>query len=220
MTTSKRGRRTGAALERSLAINERLLREVMLGKVRSRLRPYILSRAVEVALGALGLVLAAPVVAAHAAEPRYLVGGGALLAYLAAITAMCLHLLAQSAQLDTGGPVAAIQRAIQRAQLTEYRTIKWALLGGVVAWLPAALIWFEALTGVPALALVELWWLAGNLAFGLAAVALGLAAARRYVERPGLSPRARRIASALSGRALRDAAGHLDELSRFEREAP
>jgi RNA polymerase sigma-70 factor (ECF subfamily) len=40
------------------------------------------------------------------------------------------------------------------------------------------------------------------------------------VERPGLGPRARRLIDALSGRSLRAVAGHLTELSRFERDEP
>jgi hypothetical protein len=40
-----------ALLERSLAIDERLLREVMLRKVRISLAPYVLVRALEVVVG-------------------------------------------------------------------------------------------------------------------------------------------------------------------------
>lgn len=210
----------GAALARSLALNERLLREATLGKVRSRLAPFLLWRVLEVALGIAGLLLAGPVLAAHASEPRYLVACGALVAYLAGVTAVHAYLLVGTARLDYGGPVTAIQRAVEHIQRAEYRATKWAVLGGVVVWLPAALVLFEAITGVPALALVELPWLVANLAVGIAVLVLGQVASRRYVERPGLGPRARRLIDALSGRSLRAVAGHLAELSRFERDEP
>ncbi len=210
----------GALLERSLAIDERLLREMLLRKVRLALAPYVLWRALEVALGVAALFIVLPVLAAHLAEPRYVVAAGALAVLTGALTALCAYLLVNGLQLDYGGPVTAIQREVERLKLVEYRAFKWALLGGVVAWLPAALVLFEALTGVDALARVDLPWLVLNLLFGLVVLALGQALSRKHVERSDLGPWARRLVDAVSGRALRSAAGHLAELARFEREEP
>jgi len=210
----------GALLERSLAIDERLLRETLMRKVRFALAPHVAWRALEVVLGAAALLAVGPVLAAHAGEPRYLVAGGALLVYLAGVTALSAYLLVNALWLDHGGPVTAIQREVERIRMAEYRAIKWALLGGVVVWLPAALVLFEALTGVDALARVDLPWLALNLLFGIVVLVLGQTLSRRYVERPDLSPVARRIVEAVSGRGLRAAASHLAELARFEREEP
>lgn len=208
----------GAVLERSLAIDERLLREVLLRKVRFTLAPYVLGRALELALGLAALFVVMPVIAAHAPEPRYLVAAGALAAFTAGIAAMSGYLLVSVLQLDHGGPVTAIQRDLERIGLVEYRATKWAVLGGVVVWLPAALVLFEAVTGLEPLAHVDLAFLAANLIFGLIVLALGQYLSRKYVERSDLSPWARRLVDALSGRALRSASGHLAELSRFERE--
>lgn len=210
----------GVMLERSLAIDERLLREVLLRKVRIALAPYVLWRALEVALGVAMLSIVVPVVAGHVGEPRYAVVGGALAVFVVGITAQCAYLLTKSLALDYGGPVTAIQREVEHIRLMEYHALKWAVLGGVVAWLPAALISFEALTSVDALARVDLAYLVGNLAFGLAGLGVGHVMSRRYVEHPALGPTARRLVDALSGRGLRSAAAHLAELGRFEREEP
>lgn len=208
----------GKLLERSVAIDERLLREVLLGKVRRAFRPYVLGRALEVALCAVALGVGIRVLAAHTAEPRYLVVGGALAVLALGIAAMSTHLAVNVLRLDYGGPVTAIQRAVERIRLVEYRATKWGLFGGVVLWLPAALVLFEAVTGLAPLAHVDLAFLAGNLVFGLAVLALGQAVSRRYVERPDLGPRARRLVDALSSRSLQSAAGNLEELARFERD--
>lgn len=210
----------GSMLERSLAIDERLLREVLLGKVRFALAPYVLWRTLEVALGITALVLVMPVLAAHVIELRYAVVCGALAMFTAGITALCSYLLVTSLKLDYGGPVTAIQGDVERIRLVEYQALKWAVLGGVVAWLPAGLVLFEALTGVDALARIDLAWLIANLVFGLVVLALGLVLSRKYVERANLGSRARRLMEALSGRALRSATGHLAELARFERDEP
>lgn len=208
----------GAALERSLAIDERLLRETLLRKVRFRLAPYVLCRALEVALGVAVLLAIVPVLGAHLAEPRYLVVAGTLFVFTLRLTALCATLLVASLRLDYGGPVTALQRDVERVKLVEYRAFKWALLGCTALWLPGPLVLFEAATGRDALARVDLAWLAANVALGLALLAVGLVLSQRYVERRDLGPRARRIAAALSGYGLRKAAAHLEELARFERE--
>ena len=208
----------GALLERSVAINERLLRDVTLRKVRARLTPYALGRALEAALGVLVLAAVLAVLRAHAAEPRYWLVGGPLAAFVGVATARSAYLVVRAVQLDYGGRVLALQRAVAELRAADYRAFKWALLGGVVFWLPAALVLFEALTGFPALGRADAAWLVANLAFGVVVLAVGQAASRKYVERAGLTPWARRVVDALSGRGLRRAAGELDELARFERE--
>lgn len=208
----------GAALERSLAIDERLLREVLMRKVRFALLPYVLRRGVEVALGVGALLLALPVLTDHLAEPRYVVVAGLFCACSVAMTAVTAWLLVSVLRLDHGRPVTEIQRELERVRLVEYHALKWSLLGGVLLWLPAALVLFEALTGVPALARVDLAWLAANVVLGFCVLALGHAWAKRHLERRDLAPWARRLVDALTGRALRSAADHLAELARFQAE--
>jgi hypothetical protein len=208
----------GATLERSLRINERLLRELMLRKTRFALAPYVVWRALEVALGAVMLVAVVRVLAAHITEPRYVVVVGALAAVIAGVTALCAYLLVGALTLDHGGAVTAMQRHVERLKLVEYHAFKWVLLGGVLLWLPAALVLLEVMSGVDLLARVNLRWLVGNLAFGAVVVVAGQVWSWRNVERPGRGPRAQRIVDALSGRGLRSAASHLAELAKFERD--
>ncbi len=210
----------GTMLERSLAIDERLLREVLLGKVRSSLAPYVLWKALEVALGIAALLVVMPVLAAHLTEPRYVVVAGALAVFTVGLTALCAYLLVNGLRLDYDRPVTALRRDVERLRLVEYHALKWALLGGVVLWLPVALVLFEALTGVDALARVDLLWLALNLIFGLFVLAAGQVLSEKHVERSDLEPWARRLVDAASGRPLRSAVSRLAELSRFEREEP
>lgn len=207
-----------ATLERSLEIQQRLLRESLLRRPRLALAPWMTGRALEVALGVAAIGAAVPVLLAHAGEPRYTVLVGGLLVFAVVMTALSTHLLVRSLALDWGRPVAATQREVEQIRFTEYRALKWALLGGVVFWLPALLILIEVFTGIPALGRVELPWLVANLAFGLAVLALGQALSRRFVERPGLGAGAQRMMDALSGRGLRQAAARLAELERFEGE--
>ncbi|MCC6407049.1 MAG: hypothetical protein IT453_07780 [Planctomycetes bacterium] len=208
----------GAALARSVAIDERVLRELLLGKARRALVAQAAGLACEVAFGAAALALTVPVVAAHADEPRYALVGGALIAFVAALTVHGASLAVRAARLDYGGSVARMQREVESLRLSAYRAVKWALLGGVALWLPAVLVAFEAWTGVDALARVDLAWLGANVVFGLAALAAGHAWSKRHVERAERSPWAARWLDALSGRGVRRASQQLDELARFVRE--
>jgi len=207
-----------ATLERSLALQQRLLRESLLRRPRLALAPWLIGRALEVALGIAAIGAAVPVLLAHAGEPRYAVLVGGLLVFAVIMTALSTHLLVRTLAVDWGRPVAAIQREVEQIRIAEYRAIKWALLGGVVFWLPALLVLFEALTGIPVLGRVDLAWLIANVAFGLVVLGLGQALSRRFVERPGLGAGARRVMNALSGRGLRQAAARLAEVGRFEGE--
>ncbi len=210
----------GAAMERSITINDRLLREMLLRKVRVALAPHILWRTLEVLLGIAALAAVVPLLAAHRDEIRYLLVGGGLLVFIAGTTVLCLYLLVKGLTLNYGGEVAEIQRDVEHIKLAEYRAYKWTVLGGVVVWLPAALVLFEVLTGVDALARADGPWLIANLVFGLVTLGFGLALSRKYVERSDLGPRARRLVEALSGRGLRSATKHLEELSSFVVDEP
>ncbi len=171
-------------------------------------------RVLEVVFG-IGMLLAVmPVLVRHLGDLRYLAVAGPFAAFVIALTVMCSKLLVTTLHLDYSGSVAVLQRDVGRLKLAEYRTFKWALLGGIVGWLPALLLVFEAVTGIDGLARVDLGFLIANIAFGVVVLAIGIWWSRTYVERPGNS----RIIDALSGRSLRVMERHLDELATFERE--
>ena len=207
----------GAMLERGVAINERLLRETILNRVRGGITRYAAWRVVELVVGMAMLFVVVLILGAHMTEPRYLIAGGALAVVTGVIAGMSTYLLVSARSVDYGQPITVIQRQLEGIRLAEYRAIKWAVLGGVVVWLPAALVLFEALTGIAALGRAPLPWLAANLLFGVVVLAVGQRLSAKYVERGG-APWARRVMEALSGSGLRSAAGHLAEITRFERE--
>lgn len=210
----------GAMLERSLAIDERLLRETMLRRVRVALAPYVVFRGLEIALGVALMFTIVHVFHEHLYEPRYMIVVGALGVLTFGITASCVTLLTSALELDNGGPVTQLQRNVERMKLLEYRSIKWALLGGFVLWLPALLVPFEALTGVAMLARLPFSYLVGHMLVGLVVLVAGLVWSKRYVERADRSPFARRVIDSLSGRGLQRASEHLAELAKFERDEP
>lgn len=208
----------GAKLERCLQVNERLLREVLAKKARWALVPHLVFRALELVVGVVLLALITPVVVRHLEEVRYALVGGAAVGFLVALTALTGYLLGRGTSLRYDRPVAEVRGELERLALLEYRSFKWALLGGTLLWLPIALLALEALSGVALLARVDGAWLVANLAVGAALLVLGQAVSHRLVERAPESARASRFIEALSGRGLRQARARLAELAAFERE--
>lgn len=188
---------------------------VAVRRLRFALVPYALWLGVEIVIGVVAMVLVTLVGMRHLGEGRYLLLAGAVLGFALAITAACVHLLVRIARLDYTAPVAALQRDVARTKLVAFRAAKWALLGGVVLWLPVALLLFELATGVPALAKVDGAWLLANVGFGGLLLAAGQWLARRYVERAAgapLRPWAQHCVDALAGRSLQSASAMLAEL--------
>jgi hypothetical protein len=204
-----------AALARCIAIDERLLRHEVERRVRRVLLPFVLVRAAEVLAGAGAVVLLAPVVWAHATEPRYLVAGGVTLPWLIGLTASSAWLATHAATLDHDAPVARRQPSVARLRAVEYAAFTWALFGGVLAWLPGLLLLFEAVTGVAGLQRVDGPYLVANLAVGALVLTGGRWWSRAVVERTDAAPWARRLRDALSGRALQRSAAELAELDRL-----
>lgn len=204
-----------ALLERSVALDERILRELLVRKARFALAPYALGRALEVVLGVAALGLVAPVLAQNVMDPLYVSVVGTIVLYLVGIVASSGMLFVRALQLDHAEPVTALQTRVERMQLIEYVAFQWALLGGTVLWLPIPVVLLEALSGAPLLARVDGGWLAANILVGaLFAVAVRLWA-RAYVERPDARPWAHKLRAGLSPHSLRRATEHLDELARF-----
>ncbi len=206
----------GAALQRSLAIDERLLHELLVKKARAAMVPHVVWRAVELICGVAFVVCTAPVVVAQAGDLRYLVFGGSAVVLAVALTAWTAMLMVRGARFHVDAPVARMQQELLQLQSAEYRAFSWALLGGVAAWLPALLLVFEAATGVEAIARVDGPWLFANWALGLLLLGIGRWWSRRHIEHADRSPWARRLVNALSGRGLQRAASHLRELEQFQ----
>ncbi len=208
----------GAKLERGLAVNERLLRGLLVREARRALAPALGWRALELLVWGGLLAIIASVVVRHLGEARYVLAGGAAVLYLAALTALTGFALGRGASLRFERPVTEVRGELERLALLEYQSFKWALLGGVMLWLPLVLLALEALGGVDLLARVDGAWLVANLVVGAALLGLGHVVSRRLVERSQDPERASRIVLALSGRGLRAARARLAELAAFERE--
>lgn len=206
-------------LDRSLRLNERLLRETLLGRARPALSRYVRWAAAGLAVDAVLVVLLGSFMVQHVAEPLYLAAALVLLAFVVGMAVLGVLRLELMGRIDYGGSVTEIQRTLANVARVEYRTMKWVLLSSILIWVPGLLVLVKGLFGVDLFQHVSAAWIASNLALGAAAIVVGQWLARTYVERPGVAPWARRIMEHASDRKLREVTESLTELSRFEREA-
>lgn len=178
---------------------------------RPALAGYVIRRVLEAAFGLLFAVAVAVVLWRQWTEPIYLLAGGGALLYLLAWTVVALALAAAAQAIDFGERVADVQLRLARLQLRECRATQWAVLFGVVLWLPLLLLAFEAVVGAPLLVAIDRAWLVANVAFGLLVLWLGGRWARGLGAEPQ-SPRARLLVELLGDRALARARRELAEL--------
>ncbi len=206
--------------ERTATQSENAMRRATADVLQGQMTSWRRARSIEWIVGFLGLVVSGMVVAEHVGEARYCVAGAAVGAFCIAVVVVAVRLLVQAAGLDFAGPIATSQRHLEELHLAEFRSSRLWLLGGVVIWLPALLLGFEAATGAPVLRQVDLAWFAANLLFGIVVLSIGCAWSRRFVERDWGQPWAARLVDVLTGRPLQAARARLRELAEFVAEPP
>lgn len=189
-------------------------------RARRALLPGLGWHVVEVVAAIALLAALVPPLFAHRGEWRYVVCGGAVVVVLLGFGGASLGALVRAARIDFARPVVAIQRDVARLHRAEFVALGWGLAGGIVVWLPLALLLFEAASGIAVLAHVDGAWLFANPGCGLVLLGVAIGAARRMRADPGRRPWLDRVAAALSGRGLRRARELLDEVGQFERGRP
>lgn len=200
-------------LERQFALDLQLFRERKLDKLQRGLRPLVWGQALQMTIGALGLLWLAPVWIAHWHDPAVLLSG--VVVHLYCIGLIVVGGLVQSgiARIDHGASVLTIQRQLLHLRQT------YAVVGAVAVGLPwwfltapllvvlshgailrtaPSVIWIQLAIG--AAGLLATWWF------------------HRWAHRPQCANLGRKLDDNAAGGSIRRAQAALDEIARFERE--
>jgi hypothetical protein len=198
--------------------DRRLRKEQALGKARSALRRLAGMPLIEFCIDILAVVLVGAFLAEHIHAPRYAVPAIAL--HVAAVLklASTVRQLAMLGRIDYAAPVVTIQRQLAALRAFRIRTTMWIFLLAPLLWTPLAIVAAKALLGLDLYRAFGPAWIALNLAFGVAVLALALWIARRHAGALRRSPFLARLADDIAGRSLATATSHLDEIARFEDE--
>ena len=206
-------------LDHALSRTEPLVRELAARRVRSSLQPALAVRSLECVSALLAVAAIAPVALAHRDEARYLLAAAPTLIWLLGFAAHALRQIVLGVRLDAGAPVAETQRAVLSLRRAEFASLRWAVLGGVFAWLPLAVLLAESATGEPVLPRLPAPWLWANMAVGAAAWAANPIFGRHLERRAQEGGAAARLLDALTSRGIRRAEQQLRELAEFGRDA-
>lgn len=204
----------------ALRLNHRVLDHSILDKADRALRRLGWALGIELVLGIVTVLLTGSFVADHVREPRFLVPGLVLHLFVIAQIAMLVRHAVATRQIDFGAPIVEIQRRIEALRVSMIRTTMGTFLLSPLLWPPLLIVALEGLFGVDAYAVLGAPYLAANLAFGLAVIAVGVLVSRRFADRLSGSPVVRRLMRDLAGTNLAAAQGFLDSLSRFEKDDP
>ncbi len=207
-------------LHAAVRLNRRVLDERILDKADTALRRLGWALGMEMVLGIITVLLTGSFVADHVSEPRFLVPGLVLHLFVIAQFAMLVRHTVATRQIDFGAPIVDIQRRIEALRVSMIRTTMGTFLLSPLLWPPLLIVVLAGLFGVDAYAALGAPYLAANLAFGLAVIAIAVLVSRRFADRLSGSSVVRRLMRDLAGTNLAAAQEFLDSLSRFEKDDP
>jgi hypothetical protein len=195
------------------ALNLQWFRDGRLDRLRRGLRPLVWGQAMQMSIGALGLLVLAPIWIAHRHDPAVLIAGVVMHLYCIGMIVIGAMVQAQVAHIDYGAPVLAIQRQLLRLRRTY--AVGGALVVGLPWWfLTAPLLVVLTRGAIMTSAPMAIW---SQLAIG----AVGLLATAwfyRWSRRPERAVLARKLDDSNASGSIRRAQAAVEEIGRFEQE--
>jgi hypothetical protein len=204
-------------LDRSLALQTRLAREVVLRPVRRRLHRWGVWPAIDLAFGVGVFLFVGSFVAGHGPDWRLELPAIAVMAGAVGLSADSIRQLKRLSELDWCGPVAGIQSSLERLRADRIRQFKWVmLLSPLVGFcgLMVAIHWLVArlpVDGDRILDRIDPGWVAGNYLFGVLFVPLGYYVARLLAYKGRGQPWWQAVLDGISGNSLKAAARDLEQ---------
>ena len=200
-------------LDKQYALNLQLFRDGRLDTLRRGLRPLVWGQAIQMLIGAVALLVLAPLWIAYRHDPAVLIAGVVMHVYCIGLIVVGAVVQAQIARIDYAAPVLAIQRQLHI--LRKLYAVGGALVVGLPWWFLTAPLLVVLTRGAIMHNAPSVVWI--NLAIG----AVGLPATwwfHRWAHRPERAALARRLDASTTGRSLRRALAATDDLARFEQE--
>ena len=201
-------------LEQQHAMQLSLFRDTKLSKVRSGLRLLRSGQVIQIACGAILMLLFAPFWVEHLDVPHLVVYGVLLHAYGLMFVLFASRSLDLIGRIDYAAPVLEIQKQLESLRAWRLRSEIWFGITGCFIWVPLMLVIFYWLGA-------DIWvhkpqvvgWLVVSSAVALAAL-IGIVAALRH---PALAKLKQSLDASTVGRSVRRAQAALDEIAQFER---
>lgn len=188
-------------------------------RARSKLRFVHAVLWFEIASGGLIVLLIGSYLADNIGTPRFAIP--AALMHLGAILliGLALRQLVALKTIDFAGSVVVMQRRLTEVGVIRARANRWLLIASPLIWSLLVIVVPHGLLGFDIYTEFGLPWVAGNLAFGVAAIAAVAWVSRRFPDWYRDSAFVRGLGDDLTGRRVAAASGFLREIAEFETEA-
>lgn len=202
-------------------LNDRLekleAQSLRIDRARRASRLFMFSPAVDLIQDAILVVLLGIFLAAHVAEPRFLVPAALLQALIIASLVSSVRQLVLVASVDYGGAVVGIQRQLATARALRIRTNQRVLLLVPFVWMPLLIVGARAL-GVDVYEAFGIGFFLWNFGFSVLVPLLLWWVAGRVVRQWEGTRWYQRFLDDLGGRNLARAMAFLDDVARFEKD--
>lgn len=212
-------------LDLSLALETELVRQVVIQPARQRVNRLALWPAIDLVCCIGVLLFGVAFLRDHWRDWRLVAPASVVLISASALWASCMCQLQLVAELDWSGPVAEIQRSLERLRVAKIRQFKWIILLSPLVGLCGLLVglhWlFEWLTAdrVNVLDKLEPKWIVANYAFGVLFVPVGYFIAWVLAQKCHRHRWWQAVLDDISGNSLNDAASHFERWESVLHEA-
>lgn len=203
-------------LDARLQQHGQLLRQLYLQQARAALAHRSWGIGLDIIIDVVALLLLGSFIAAHLAEPRFLVPALVLHLFTIAQVGASIRQVLALRSLDYGAPLVELQRRLVELRVQRLRFITWTLACIPLLWPPLLIVGAKGLIGLDVYAVMGAPWLLLNLLFGLACVPLVIGLARWAGPRAVRLPWLQRLLDDLAGQSLRRARAALDAIGAFE----
>jgi hypothetical protein len=202
-------------LEKSIQLNQRLLRATKLDKAESEVHRLTVFLGLGAAVWGVIVVALGNFVYEHLVMPQLALPAGMVDLFSIGMLVSYIVQLAMVREVDYGSPVAAIQRQTERVRVLRIRTVQWGLAAGMVVWAPFMVVMSNLAFGLEHYSALWLWT---NVGLGVGVGAVVFWVSKRLGARLTGFPFVQRLMNDVAGRSLISAMGFLASVREFDRE--
>ena len=205
-------------LDTIIRLNLRLLNATKLNKTRSALQRLMAFLVLNLAVNFVVVVCLGSFIADHITAPRFVIPAFALDVFALLLMASSVRQLVLAGGVDYSGPVAGIQKKMERLRIHKIKETKWTLVVATLIWTPLQIVALKAFLGLDAYSLFGPAYLAWNVMVGIAVIALAIWVSKRYATRLERSSIVQGLMDTFAGYNLNAATQSLRNLEDFEKE--
>ena len=159
-------------LDDVIRLNRRILTATTMNRARSSLQRVAIWMAVESVVWFVIIVALGSFAYEHIALPRFALPAVVLDLYAIANLIFLIRQIAAALGIDYGMPVSVIQSRLEALRMMRIRYIQVSVLAGMLVWTPFVIVVLKVLFDIDAYSSPGVPWLAANLVFSVAVIAL------------------------------------------------